>query len=59
MVYSGLYPVERVGTHPVLQALDKLQLNAMPQHLTRDYEAVSDSRCGFLGLLHMEITRSA
>jgi GTP-binding protein LepA len=59
MVYAGLYPIDG-DTYPVLrEALEKLQLNDAA--LTYEPETSGalgfGFRCGFLGLLHMEITR--
>ncbi|GAB2511638.1 Elongation factor 4 [Corynebacterium atrinae] len=59
MVYSGLFPISQSDFPALREALEKLQLN--DASLTWEPETSValgfGFRCGFLGLLHMEITR--
>ncbi|MHB9147341.1 MAG: translation elongation factor 4 [Candidatus Amoebophilus sp.] len=59
MVYAGIYPVESNEYEELRTAIEKLQLNDASLVWTHESSAALGIgfRCGFLGMLHMEIVQ--
>ena len=59
VVFCGFYPVEREDINQLREALEKLQINDSALSFEPENSAALGFgfRCGFLGLLHMEIAK--
>ncbi len=59
MVFAGIYPTEAEAYLELREAIEKLQLNDAALSYEPEFSPILGNgfRCGFLGLLHMDIVR--
>lgn len=59
MVYSGMFPIEGGDYENLIDVLGKLSLNDSYLNLIQEYSGALgfDFRCGFIGLIHMDIVK--